>query len=342
MGQKQGQQINIPGERAANSVATEKQSASSPSQQSASRAQSRLGNAAVQERMDAGMEMPSTAAETEQETGGVAAAGTEQETGGVAAAASGGMKAASAPPPATKEHYKVEMKAWIPHDKVVDPEEPARVSDWLQSIDDIVDSVPGTGLIANPEYEYHSYYRGDNHDGYGGSYRVLSVIEFDWDGKSISNVTGTGDYGASHRDWDARAWVETLLGDIPLGSDSGSESARATSATSKSGGGNTFSLGIASANPLVLTWAPNINANLTGTIARDGRLTLDYSTDFFPSHGVQVSRNGKAIHTAITNNASGVNALGAVGAVNVGARLMNQGNSGGAVLPGGGVKGKVR
>jgi hypothetical protein len=55
-----------------------------------------------------------------------------------------------------------------------------------------------------------------------------------------------------------------------------------------------------------------------------------------------VSRNGKLIHTAITNNASGVNALGAVGAVNVGARLMNQGNSGGAVLPGGGVKGKVR
>ena len=153
---------------------------------------------------------------------------------------------------------------------------------------------------------------------------------------------GTGDYGASHRDWNARAWVETLLGDFPLGSDSGSESARATSATSKSGSGNTFSLGIASANPLVLTWAPNINANLTGTIARDGSLSLSYSTDFFPSHGVQVSRNGKVIHTAITNNAAGVNALGPVGAVNLGAKLMNQGNSGGAVLPGGGVKGKVR
>jgi hypothetical protein len=83
-----------------------------------------------------------------------------------------------------------------------------------------------------------------------------------------------------------------------------------------------------------MTWAPEINATLNGTIASDGTLSLSYDTDLFPSHGIQVSRDGQVIHTAVTNNAERVKAQGAVGAANVGARLMMQENEGGITIPG--------
>lgn len=317
----QGQQINVQAERAVDTDAAVAEKGQSPEQNRSAHAQSRLGNSAIQERL------------------GLAPA---KSTDAVASAADADGKAAeSAPQARPKEHYKIEIKAWIPHSKVVDPEEPMRASDWLETAENIFDALPGPA-IADPEYEFHSSYRGDNHADYGGSFRVLSVIEFDWDGKSISNVTGAGDYGATHRDWNSKAWVETLFGDIPLGNWSGSDSERATQATSRTGSGNSFSLGISSANPLVLTWAPNINANLTGTIGPDGALSLSYSTDLFPSHGIKVSRNGKVVHNAITKDASGVNALGPVGALNVGARLLTQSNNGSKWLPGGGTTGKVR
>ncbi len=74
---------------------------------------------------------------------------------------------------AAKHHYRVELKAWIPHEHVVDP-------------------VPG---VTN------SQYRGDNHRGYDGSWRVMNWVEFDWDGKKISGFRGGDNYGTSHRDW---------------------------------------------------------------------------------------------------------------------------------------------
>ncbi len=197
---------------------------------------------------------------------------------------------------------------------------------------DSTDAINPLGV--GPDFEFHSEYRGDNHGGYEGSYRVLSSIEFDFDGVSITNVKRVGDYGTTHRDWEAKATLNLLFGELTVGEWSDTEEGTATSATGQSASQSSFSLSIASANPLVMTWAPEINATLNGTIASDGTLSLSYDTDLFPSHGIQVSRDGQVIHTAVTNNAERVKAQGAVGAANVGARLMMQENEGGITIPG--------
>ena len=218
------------------------------------------------------------------------------------------------------------------------------MTDWLQTVDDILDCLPGSSLV-DPEYWYHSFYRGDSHADYAGSHRVRSVVEFDWDGKVISGFKATGDFGQSHREWEAKAWLDTIVGKHDLGYWFDAESDRATSEVSGSGGGNRFAIGLKSGNPLLMTVNPDINADLTGWIAPDGGLSLHYETDSFPSHGVQVSRDGNVIHTGITNDASGVAVLGPVGAANIGTSLMRpaqwKGNSGGMVLPGGGVTGSI-
>jgi hypothetical protein len=93
-------------------------------------------------------------------------------------------------------------------------------------------------------------------------------------------------------------------------------------------------MGIASANPLTIFPAPDINSNLDGSFDSSGQLSLNYKTDLFPSHGVQVQKDGVLIHTSIVNDASGVNALGPTGAANVGTRLIAQVNTGTISLPG--------
>jgi hypothetical protein len=225
------------------------------------------------------------------------------------------------------QHYTVEICAWIPHARVVDPEEPLRVSDWLDTISDLV---PPT--LANPNYEFESHYRGDNHVGYNvDKVRVWARIDFDWDGSTISGVRVTGDTGDSHRDWSKRLEVETLGGYGPswvISEDSGTETGKAAAGESGAGSGAQFSIAFSSKNPLVLTWAPAINSNLTGTIGADGGLDIDFKTDFFPSHGIQVSRNGVMVHQEMVRDASDVPGEGAAGAAAIGAYLSSQSNDG--------------
>ena len=111
-------------------------------------------------------------------------------------------------------------------------------------------------------------------------------------------------------------------------SNSGTETDKAPPGVSGSGSGNSFSIQFASANPLVMTVAPAINSNLTGTIASDGSLSLSYNTDLFPSHGLKVTRDGQSLHQSVVNDASGVPGLGATGAALIGARLSAQLNTG--------------
>lgn len=236
------------------------------------------------------------------------------------------------------EHYAVDIKAWIPHGEVVDPEEPLRASDWADTLTDVAGSVTDAltfGLAPTVEYEYQSRYHGDGHSDYGGTYRVLSRIEFDWDGTAISGLTATGTYGATVRNFEAKAWISSMLGNVNLMNNVGSESQTASSATSGSGSGRTFTMSIASANPLVMGPAPDINSNLTGTIGADGSLELAFDTDQFPSHGLEVSRNGAIVHTSVVNDASGVEALGVAGALNLGYGLSVQDNEGVVTLPAG-------
>ncbi|MEL6867191.1 MAG: DUF4157 domain-containing protein, partial [Bacteroidota bacterium] len=195
-----------------------------------------------------------------------------------------------------KDHFRIELKAWIPHRKVVDPEETVRASNildlWIGSIPSPIDM------------EFESFYRGDNHNNYVGSYRVLSVAEFDWDGSNISGFSQSGTYGATHRDYSYEVFIDNVwpIPNVSLYTTTGTETDTATSATNGSKlSSNSFDLGLASANPLVMTWAPDIDSDLTGTINTSGSagpvLSLDYMTDGFPSHGIRVSKNGSILTT---------------------------------------------
>ena len=166
--------------------------------------------------------------------------------------------------------------------------------------------------------------------------RVWARVDFDWDGSSISGVTVTSDTGETHRDWSSFLEIETLGGYGPsmvLSNDSGTETGKAPAGAIGFGSGNTFAISFSSANPLVMTVAPAINSTLTGKIDPSGGLDIDFSTDFFPSHGIQVSRNGAIVHQETVRDASGVPGEGAAGAAAIGAFLSVQANDGKVAVP---------
>ena len=257
--------------------------------------------------------------------------------GAAAGVVAGGPSATAA---GKTEHYVVELKAWIPHGHVVDPEEQLHASKWLDDISSIINTIEDfapPGASARLKYEYHSKYRGDGHTGYAGGYRARSWLEFDWDGKTLSNVRHQQSYGTTHRDYHYRAWLDFQIGAGPfqytlfskdVTSGGGVEAKTATSATSGSGSGNHIHLGISSANPVVMTFAPTIDSSLSGHIDAAGKLFMDYSTDEFPSHGIQVTKNGAMIQQKVVEDVSGVTADGFFGAINLARRLTSQDNNG--------------
>jgi hypothetical protein len=267
-----------------------------------------------------------------------------EDSGGGAAHSSAGGAAAPAAAKA-KHHYEVELKAWIPFAHVVDPEEPARLHDWLDTLSTIGGSILDDISVLNAKlnYEFHSYYRGDGHTGYPGGYRVLTKAAFDFDGTSITGFTHVGTYGASHRDWNYHAWFDVTAGVGPfrttlyskdITKKSGTESKTATSATSgASAGASSFSLGMSSANPLVMTWAPTIDSDLTGKLDSSGNMAISYTTDLFPSHGIQVKRDGGVIKEEVVNDPSGINPFGPIAAINIGHRLTSHTNHGTTKAP---------
>ncbi|MCC6999546.1 MAG: DUF4157 domain-containing protein [Deltaproteobacteria bacterium] len=231
------------------------------------------------------------------------------------------------------DHFKVELKAWIPHRQVVDPEEPLRASDWLDTLSSsIVNHGP-----ASLHYEYHSHYGGDNHAGYDGSSRAQATIEFDWDGTTISGFRSSTPMGASpsHRHYNYRAYVETLWGagpDIEIASGSDTDTGPAGGGCSGRASGTSGHLTIAAPNLMTMGPAPDINSDLDFFLG-GSTMNLVWLTDLFPSHGYRVYKNGAAIKTQVVNDASGVNAEGVIGAVNLGTRLISQTNVGIGTAP---------
>ena len=123
------------------------------------------------------------------------------------------------------------------------------------------------------------------------------------------------------------------LASIDVASDKGTEAETATSATSGSASGTQLKLGISSANPVVITWAPTIDSELVGSIDAKGNLAFIYATDQFPSHGIQVKKDGAVIKSKVVKDVSSVSALGPVGAANVGTKLISHTNFGALKAP---------
>ncbi len=231
--------------------------------------------------------------------------------------------------------YKIELKAWIPHHRVVDPEEPARASDWLDSYTDVVGTIiknlPMFPLVSppRPEYEFQSRYHGDNHKGYDGSHRVINTVTFSFDGSTITGFSKSGNCGATHRYWSWQLWIAFAGRKWGKKTKSGKASKTATpNVTARKTGARSFTMSFAASNPLIMGPAPDIDSTLNGVFDASGALHLSYQTDLFPSHGVRVYKGGTVAKTRVINDASSVNALGVVGAANVGYRLSRQSNVG--------------
>lgn len=230
----------------------------------------------------------------------------------------------------------LELKAWIPHRQVVDPEEPARAQDWLDLLDkpnELIEKYVPKMLrpSARFRYDFSSRYRGDGHKGYDGSHRVVGLVGFTWDGKRITDLTLKPLYGATHREWKQRAWIAI---DVPFFSRKimlvdrkGTETERASRSVVATTHGADFTMSIDSKNPLIMTYTPAIQSDLMGRIV-NGNLSLSWRTTGFPSHGISILVDATQRLERVTNDASDIPALGLKGAAAIALALGRQNKRG--------------
>jgi len=221
-------------------------------------------------------------------------------------------------PAAASPHYRFEIKAWIPFAHVPDPEEPAHNVAFRAS-------QPLTTMVD----DYTSEYRGDDHKGYAGGFRVFQVAEFDWDGSAMKNVKFPDEthYGTTHRDWTAHVHG---IGDPPK-EVTGVEAKTVDKAVSgKKENDRQVNLGMKSGNPLTIGPAPDIDADWSIFMSQDASTlgqetaTVRWTTDTMPNHGFRVLRNGAVVKEKV------VNALPATvpGVLDIAVRLNSKTNGG--------------
>lgn len=212
-------------------------------------------------------------------------------------------------------HYRVELKAWIPKAAIVDPNIPYEVplaalgfAPLTLAIADERRPCNDGGLQALALL-VRSNFRGDTHAEYDGSFRVRPVAEFDWDGSQITNFVVTSPaehFGITSLDYKFRR----------IGGGETQECSVTKQQVAAAGGtqlsANSFELSMSADDPLVYPrtsapdspLVPNIDARLRGTVQPDGRLSIAYDTDLFPSHGLRVTVDGRDLETQVTNDVS--------------------------------------
>lgn len=223
--------------------------------------------------------------------------------------------------------YRIDLKAWIPQPEVVDPEQPLALPFLAAALIRRPCFRPNIFLI--PVTIVQTRYEGDDHDGFDGSYRVKSAIEFDWDGTQVSNVQIPEEpmFGTTRLNATYSNGFQTRTCEVAQG-----VADRASSATAA---GSSFRLNYSAANPLVRGPAPAIDGLLDGTMSADGTITLRFDTDLFPSHGLRVTRNGVVQVTDIVSSASCLPdfaVVGLPGLVLIGAGLVAQINEGDRIV----------
>lgn len=218
--------------------------------------------------------------------------------------------------------FTIEAKAWIPQPAAVDPEHPGALPFLASAL--IHEPCFTPSFFLRPLTLVNTFFLGDGHDGYVGSSRVKTMLEFDWNEGEIQNVAvPPGEYGTTE-----------LIGQyiLPFRTETCTlKEEMATTATFASAGGSSFSLSYSSANPVPRLPTPAIDADITGNIAPDGTLTFHYQTDRFPSHGVAVSRDGVLQLTDTVHDVSCTPdflLLGVTGVVIIGTGLNDQSNEG--------------
>lgn len=198
------------------------------------------------------------------------------------------------------ERIRVELKAWIPQWRAVDPEmtggHPTQAG-WDAYIPGRTDG----GLFCYnpflhpvPPREVQGWYQGDDHDGYEGTSRVKASVEFTLIGGSVISDAATSDsFGVTHQ-WRAYRWANGVIDSCILRTAQATQTVSATVT-----GPHTFKLHYDTSIPTI-AGAPTITGNLEGEVQTNGNLRLHFHhTDSFPNHGVQVVRNGQPQYTMI-------------------------------------------
>ncbi len=214
------------------------------------------------------------------------------------------VQATIVPSPPKVAHYTVELKAWIPKGEV-SGFPPVPTPYLLPHGPDCFD--PG-GTAFELATLVTSAFHGDGHAGYDvqgfsgildrGGFRVRPVANFDLIDGKIAN------FKASDFPQSVGTTYNNLIYDtLGFGTHKCSISKTATKAAGGQKTSDTsFELFISSSNPLV-PGAPAIDSTLEGFFTSGERLTLDYETDLFPSHGIRVRRNDD-VDTFVVNDVS--------------------------------------
>ncbi|BCJ66700.1 PKD domain-containing protein [Polymorphospora rubra] len=205
------------------------------------------------------------------------------------------------------DRYTVTVRAWIPHDEVVDPENP--VDGQAVNLRQYCPNRPFRQAYLT------SRFAGDDHQAYQESVRGQVAMVFDWDGTAIQRV---GD-PVVKRPSTTRVAEYTDLDGRTVTCRQSATAEPVTSATVTAD--NALRISLSTKNPLTppeLT--PPIDAILTA--AFDGTdLSVTYTTDLFPSYGFEVKKNSLILGQHLTHDASCVPALGVTGAAQLGIRL---------------------
>ncbi len=219
-------------------------------------------------------------------------------------------------------HFRVDLKAWIPQKAVVDPEQPVSLNYLVASILRKPCFTPS--LFLQPFTTVSNEYLGNNHTGFDGDFKVLSAIDFDWDGHQVLNVAKTEAYGVTT----LRATYKNIFNTNTCTLAQG----QANHSTTQNAAGSAFEVSYSSSIPILQFFpAPPIDGDLKGQVAADGTIALQYITDLFPSHGLRVTKNGTPQLTDIVNNVSCLPdsaVKGFRGLATIGAGLSFEGNSG--------------
>jgi TolB protein len=208
----------------------------------------------------------------------------------------------------TADHYQVELKAWIPMRHVVDPFQPITLpmpvleNPPFSFLQPLCLRLPGA---QDASTLVSSSFRGDAHASLPGGFRVHVVVRFDWDGKKVSNFTvspNSTNYGSTHLDFEFSSIANS--GSVFASCSNSATAATSTFATSV--GANGFELKYDSTNPMVTPQfaVPAIDGKVLGSFDANNDLRLRFRTDLFPSHGIEVTRNGVVQADAVVNDAS--------------------------------------
>lgn len=258
------------------------------------------------------------------------------------------------------DHYRVEFKSWIPHVSVADPfilESFRFDNDWIPYLGgDVRACLETAAQTGTPKGRAKkqtditgSFFLGDGHADYGtvgesdeSDYRILSVVEFDFDGSEISNFTQGHAAGLTTRD----IMVTVADGSVmhcPYSHRADTSVIPQSTLTD----GTSFDIFVKGTDPLAprnvddmaavcpvfgpleqacrqslrvlkdIPVAPALDGEASGTVHPDGNITFTYKTDAFPSYGLAVERNGFPYMSPVIVDASCLEGQGSIGAANV-------------------------